>query len=660
MATFDTIKPELKAYLLKHRLPDIFERNRITLISILQCIFTGLAASRPEDPNQFILSRLREYQAGKHFDLEWDSFVNKQNLPTERVFKKSFIENFFTLEDLAKMKYYFYFQPSVEQKRKAAQAYNDNMIKKHFQAWLGYYNKKLEKRRKERAQWELAVQFYDIKLIKRCFVTWDRWKCERFASQMILAEKRKRIALPNYPTELATRLTIHLVCRAWKVVVKHASDRNLWFKKVEVLNLFLGRLPARGTTPDEGREKVDVRAGLNPPDPGLKLPHYPLYTIDMNPIKMQTNDNLVANLAHKFRYFLCNLSLRDCVGVSPSSIKFIGECRNLQELNLSGVPQLDADTVNEIGIGCKNLLYLNIAGTKMDDGVLRMLARHFVNLQYLSLAGCTGFTTAGIYYFMVGQGLHKLSHLDISNCKQITHEGMKMTSLKNESLYFFTKCHNLAYARFCYSEFVTDAGVELLANMQTLRSLDLSGCAVGDSGLASLGNNPNFRDISLSECNLITDVGIQKMTSRLLLLETLDISYCVNVTDYATKFLAFSCRELVRLNIAGCSQLTDTSVSYISGGCHYLSHLNLSNNTNITDKAVRFLRRGCGLLRRLNLQLCPKITYAAITRVEGGGYKVNNSIDVNALKLGPMLPLSRTHKRPMSVGYSIFPIPGGG
>ena len=33
----------------------------------------------------------------------------------------------------------------------------------------------------------------------------------------------------------------------------------------------------------------------------------------------------------------------------------------------------------------------------------------------------------------------------------------------------------MAYVRFCYSEFVTDAGVELLGNMQALRSLDLSG-----------------------------------------------------------------------------------------------------------------------------------------------------------------------------------------
>ena len=37
---------------------------------------------------------------------------------------------------------------------------------------------------------------------------------------------------------------------------------------------------------------------------------------------------------------------------------------------------------------------------------------------------------------------------------------------------------------------------------------------MGDAGLASLGNNPNFRNISLSECNQITDVGIQKMCSR--------------------------------------------------------------------------------------------------------------------------------------------------
>ena len=68
-----------------------------------QCIFTALAASKPVDPNKFILDKLREYKDGKHFDLSWDSFVSRKDLPTKRVFKRTFIENFFTLEDLAEL-----------------------------------------------------------------------------------------------------------------------------------------------------------------------------------------------------------------------------------------------------------------------------------------------------------------------------------------------------------------------------------------------------------------------------------------------------------------------------------------------------------------------------------------------------------------------------
>ena len=75
-----------------------------------QCIFTALAKSKPEDPNKFILSKLREYQEGKHFDLSWDSFIMRKDLPTERVFKRTFIENFFTLEDLAALVSYKFCQ----------------------------------------------------------------------------------------------------------------------------------------------------------------------------------------------------------------------------------------------------------------------------------------------------------------------------------------------------------------------------------------------------------------------------------------------------------------------------------------------------------------------------------------------------------------------
>ena len=56
---------------------------------------------------------------------------------------------------------------------------------------------------------------------------------------------------------------------------------------------------------------------------------------------------------------------------------------------------------------------------------------------------------------------------------------------------------------------MTDAGVELLGTLPSLVSLDLSGCNIQDQGVAALGNNPKFLDVTLSECPNITDLGLQ-------------------------------------------------------------------------------------------------------------------------------------------------------
>lgn len=74
---------------------------------------------------------------------------------------------------------------------------------------------------------------------------------------------------------------------------------------------------------------------------------------------------------------------------------------------------------------------------------------------------------------------------------------------------FLFRCHNLVYASLCYCEHVTDAGVELLGTLPSLTSLDLSGCNIQDQGIAALGNNPRFRDLTLAECPNITDLGLQ-------------------------------------------------------------------------------------------------------------------------------------------------------
>ena len=45
-------------------------------------------------------------------------------------------------------------------------------------------------------------------------------------------------------------------------------------------------------------------------------------------------------------------------------------------------------------------------------------------MHYLSLSGCTHFTTKGLHSIMAGKGCRRLVHLDLSGCTQLTAEGM--------------------------------------------------------------------------------------------------------------------------------------------------------------------------------------------------------------------------------------------
>ena len=60
--------------------------------------------------------------------------------------------------------------------------------------------------------------------------------------------------------------------------------------------------------------------------------------------------------------------------------------------------------------------------------------------------------------------------------------------------------------------------MELLGTLPSLMSLDLSGCNIQDQGVAALGNNPRFRDITLAECPNITDLGLQVRRNKFIYL----------------------------------------------------------------------------------------------------------------------------------------------
>ena len=57
----------------------------------------------------------------------------------------------------------------------------------------------------------------------------------------------------------------------------------------------------------------------------------------------------------------------------------IGDCRNLQDLNISSCEGVDDDVIRDISVGCPTLLYMNMSRTEISDASLRNLSR-FVSI----------------------------------------------------------------------------------------------------------------------------------------------------------------------------------------------------------------------------------------------------------------------------------------
>ena len=52
-------------------------------------------------------------------------------------------------------------------------------------------------------------------------------------------------------------------------------------------------------------------------------------------------------------------------------------------------------------------------------------------------------------------------------------------------------------------------------------------CSYEFQGLSALGNNSRLKDVTLSECANITDLGLQKFAQQCKDIERLDISHCM-------------------------------------------------------------------------------------------------------------------------------------
>ncbi|XP_078000896.1 F-box and leucine-rich repeat protein 13-like isoform X1 [Glandiceps talaboti] len=766
MASLKGVNPEIRKYLRKHKLPDIFES-----------VITGLAVICPDDPLEFIAEKLRQFM-GMRGDpvqglenLKWDALIPEELKPKEKPLTSQYMDRVFNIDDENLQPWER--MPSPEQYAVAYQHYNTKLIQLCFSAWILYHERKVKKRIELARKMAAATRYYELRLQRVNLNKWVAWFTFRKERQALAFAKIQKV----FHTSLS-----RLVFEAWHNVMLDSRRTREYFERLErgELGDDDDHLGPRGEARDDismlpRRAAIKIFSYVDISDLGrcaMVCRSWKMITqtsslwsrLDLSTVRHKVTDITVITLLNKCRPYLIHLNLRGCAHLKKPSFISIGQCRNLQDLNISECTGVTDDMMKEIAEGCNILLYLNLSHTLVSDATLRVLAKCCTNLQYLSLAYCKRFSDKGLQYLANGRGCRKLIYLDLSGCTQITPDGFKniahgcsnlqsiymndSNTLKDECISAITnkchniraisllgaphlsdsamksmavnrklqrirleannrisdvgmkqlakychdlrhvylvdcprltdatlkslsacrnvnvlniadcvrisdtgvrqmvegpsgpriremnltncvrvsdvsilrimqKCHSLTYASFCFCEHITDAGVELLGSMPSLVSVDISGCNVSDSGLASLGGNARLLDVTIAECYQITDLGIQKFAQQCRDLERLDVSHCSALTDSAIKNLAFCCRRLVVLNLTGCHMLTDLSIQYLSGVCHYLHTLDISGCVHVSDKSLRYLRKGCKRLKVLVMLFCRNVTKTAYQKLQG-------------------------------------------
>ncbi|XP_048952591.1 dynein regulatory complex subunit 6 isoform X2 [Canis lupus dingo] len=352
-----------------------------------------------------------------------------------------------------------------------------------------------------------------------------------------------------------------------------------------------------------------------------------LSTCNLRKIRFEGNKRITDacfKYIHKNYPNINHIYMVDCKRITDGSLMSLSPLKQLTVLNLANCireRERERERGRDTGRGRSRLH----AGSPTRDSILE--------LQDHALGQRIG--DVGLKQFLDGPVSTRIRELNLSNCIHLSDASIVKLS---------ERCSNLNYLSLRNCEYLTDLGIEHIVYIFSLVSVDLSGTNISNEGLMSLSRHKKLKELSLSECYKITDVGIQVPRLTLLgkvffsvpppaqllspkrdetkafckgslILEHLDVSYCPQLSDEIIKALAIYCIYLTSLSIAGCPKITDSAMEMLSAKCHYLHILDISGCVLLTDQMLEDLQMGCKQLRILKMQYCRLISKEAARRM---------------------------------------------
>ncbi|XP_022754495.1 EIN3-binding F-box protein 1-like [Durio zibethinus] len=230
-------------------------------------------------------------------------------------------------------------------------------------------------------------------------------------------------------------------------------------------------------------------------------------------------ESLQLEECHRITQFGFFGSLLNC-GAKLKAISLVN-CLGIKDLNL-GLPLLSP---------CESLRSLSIRNCPgFGDASLVVLGKLCSQLEQLELSGLHGITDAGFLSLLESceAGLVKVN---LSGCVNLSD---KVVCIMADSHGWTLEMLNLDGCK------VSDASLVAIAeNCQLLSDLDVSKCAITDSGIAALAcsNQINLQILSISGCSMISDKSLPSLGKLGQTLLGLNLQQCKAISSSAVDLL---------------------------------------------------------------------------------------------------------------------------
>ena len=594
---------DVKKYLSVNQIPEIVES-----------ILTSAAFYKPLSPLENILENLKKIKCGDFKGLlSWDSFINEHDLPVQRVFKPCFLEAHIFDNPFVREKFH-------QQIIKAIEHHSRAKMKKYFGMLRVFHKERVAKKVIDRKNTILAINHFNCKLRKRFVACWV-------------------VHAKVYAANVSTAIDLLLKSISYSYLLKCFTYWRLFTKDIHWKNNYFQKQALKQSNeansnlnqgPEDKMHGVDYISRL-PKSIATQIFKYldlksriacsmvcnswhallqdcALYTeLDLTNSGFDINDVLFNNILRRHRSFLYHIKLENCSQLSIKALTNLKECRNLQDVDLSGC-QIKAVLLQELGVGCPFITYLNLSYSQVDDTCFAVVAKNFPSIKYLDLSYCKLLTEAGFYYLVTNKSFKNLAHFNLSGCKvngnclaNIGQCCQYLTSFILDCIPTLTDecisklaatCGRLRILSLMQAVKITDKSLKFVStNLTQLEKIFIEGNKfITDIGVANLMGLRNLRHIHIVDCLRLYDTGL-KPCANLRLITVCNFTDCIRLTDRGIKHILTSpsAFRLQELSLTNCIRVGDQTVQKIVSNCPNLTYLSIAYCENITDVGLIML-----------------------------------------------------------------------